>query len=212
MTTTDGAHQVIETLKAKFAATDQEITANAEQRRAQSYAAHAENESKAKPAKRELAALTDRALKLEYEREELRAAITEAERRLALAQAGERHAGDRALAERRLELAGGLRMAGQSMDAGLTAAKAEALWRVIGAIHETRFSHETVNPGPTHQQLNVLGLQALQTMLMATPWRKEFRHLAPHERRTWTGLCDGWAEMIERSARVELGEAQSEAA
>jgi hypothetical protein len=134
-------------------------------------------------------------------------ALAEAKRRHAQAIVDERRAADRALAERRLELAAGLRQAGQSMDLGFTAAKAEALWAVIDAVHATRFSHERINPGPTREQLNVLGLAALQTLLMNTPWRKEFRHLAPHERRTWSALRDGWADMIERSARVELGEA-----
>ncbi len=203
------AGQVVEALKAKLAATEEKIATNAELRRAQSFAAHAQGDAKSS---KRLADLGDEASKLEHQVVDLKSALVEAERRHARAIDDERRAADRALAERRLELAAGLRQAGQSMDMGFTAAKAEALWAVIEAIHETRFSHDRINPGPTHQQLNVLGLAALQTLLMATPWRKEFRHLAPHERRTWTALCDGWADMIERSAMVELGEAIGEAA
>lgn len=198
------AAQAVVDLEAKIAATGERIAANAESRAQLAYAAHADDDRKAR---KSLAELSDESTKLEHQAEDLTHALAEAKRRHTQATDDERHAGDRVLAERRLELAAGLRQAGQSMDLGFTAAKAEALWAVIDAVHATRFSHDRIDPGPTHQQLNVLGLQALETMLMATPWRKAFRHLAPHERRTWSALCDGWADMIERSARVELGEA-----
>ena len=52
---------------------------------------------------------------------------------------------------------------------------------------------------PTDAQISVLGLQCVQTALMQTPWKREFPHLAPKDRRTFGALCGEWRARIESS-------------
>jgi hypothetical protein len=51
-------------------------------------------------------------------------------------------------------------------------------------------------PSPSHEQLSVLGTQALFTALEQTDWSKQFRRLAPNQRRTFASLVRGWHDQI----------------
>jgi hypothetical protein len=65
---------------------------------------------------------------------------------------------------------------------------------------------------PTHDQVRVFGLLALQTALMQTPWAKEFPHLAPNQRRSFKTLVDGWHDQIAPGLAARIGEEKEEAA
>jgi hypothetical protein len=57
---------------------------------------------------------------------------------------------------------------------------------------------------PSRAQLDALGARALKTVLMQTPWRREFDHLAPSERQSFPKLVGDWAARIERQHIIPL--------
>lgn len=65
---------------------------------------------------------------------------------------------------------------------------------------------------PSHEQVRVFGLLALQTALMQSPWAKEFPHLAPHERRDFKSLVDGWHDQLTPGIAARIGDEKEEAA
>jgi hypothetical protein len=66
------------------------------------------------------------------------------------------------------------------------------------------------SPNPTHEQLNALGALALHTALSQTPWSREFRTLAPRERKSFADLVRAWASTAERAhVAPRLGEQQN---
>jgi hypothetical protein len=64
---------------------------------------------------------------------------------------------------------------------------------------------------PSHDQLRVLGAQAVKTYLMAMPFPREFEHLAPSARRTFDQVVNGWVIMLERNIADRLGNTEEAA-
>lgn len=74
-------------------------------------------------------------------------------------------------------------------------------------MRDTLYKMHALGAGnPTSDQLRVLGKNAILTALAQTPWAKEFEHLAPGQRHTFTGLGKGWADAVERNITLRLGE------
>lgn len=165
-------------------------------------------------------------LNLEYalhqgEHENLNAAIEEAAKRLDVARGEEARKADRKKAlEFRTTLLPQLLEHGKKIDAALATIASEA-----NAFDETlRQIHASGCAFPNTQQVHVNGAMVIYSALMQTPWRREFRHLAPHERRTFEDLFagqavgdgvhvrSGWRQPIERFISQLLGEAETEAA
>jgi hypothetical protein len=65
---------------------------------------------------------------------------------------------------------------------------------------------------PNRNQFETFGALALHTALMQTPWAREFRHLAPRERRTFIEMVDGWLPIVEANIDARLGTNNEEAA
>jgi hypothetical protein len=131
------------------------------------------------------------------------AAIGAAGENLAAARAAEARAVDRKNA---LELRAALKefiSCGESLDE-VAAALAEEGLALREALNRM---HILGSPFPSHEQVNVLGTDAILTALAATPWRREFRTLSPRERRTFGALVREWASRIERTnIKPRLGE------
>jgi hypothetical protein len=72
--------------------------------------------------------------------------------------------------------------------------------------------HSLGEPRPTHHQISALGSIAVRSALQGTPWFEGLDHVPPQERRTFTGLIDGWCAGIERDAVARLGEKQTKVA
>jgi hypothetical protein len=151
--------------------------------------------------------LRGEALRLELEEQDMQAWLEQARADLAAAERAELMAADVELAKKRLELAGAFRRVGGLLDEALTAQRCHAWLAVAQEMRLTRLSGETYAVGPTEQQVRVLGLQALLTMLKETPWAQEFAPIAPKDRRSFQSLSDGWAGMVERNAREFLTKA-----
>ena len=154
-----------------------------------------------------LAALALDAADVGREMETLVSAIEEAERRLSIAQAAQSQQGDRDNALAIREVLAEFTECALSLDEALAALGEEgaALFAAVNKLHALGC---TV---PSDTQVRVLGLQCLQTALMATPWHKEFPHLPPRERRSWAALARTWAAAVEANViRPHLGEAESE--
>ncbi len=135
------------------------------------------------------------------------AAIVEATHRLDAAQRIVDQAADREAARELQRAYNGFVELSAELDAalGLVVANAQALKAAVDEIH--RFG----GGAPTGQQFLTFGELAINAALMATPWARGFRHLAPRERRTFAELARGWtgghaaAKLAER-----LGEQQTE--
>jgi hypothetical protein len=153
---------------------------------------------------RNLADLRSEALRISLEEDDLKSWLAAARERLAAAEHAEVIAEDVERAKRRLALAGAFRRVGGLLDAALTAQRCHAWLAVAAELRLTRLSSEAYGVGPSEQQVKVLGLQALLTMLKETPWSQEFSPIAPKDRRSFQSLSDGWAAMAERSAREFL--------
>jgi hypothetical protein len=172
-----------------------------EKRRRLSYSAVAEKDEKAVKA---LASLAVEANKHTHELESLLAAAAEADQRLAAARHAEAQeaAKMRALAIR--ECCAEFLESALSLNEAILALSEEGA-ALQAAVRKLR----TLGVGfPTDQQVSVLGLQCLQTGLMETAWRKEFPHLAPKDRRSWSALSREWVARIESTyVQPHLGEA-----
>jgi dTDP-4-amino-4,6-dideoxygalactose transaminase len=138
----------------------------------------------------------------------IEAAIAEANIRLATAKADAALAADRANAELLRELVKELAELGTEIDAAFTDAAAHlaSLATLLNKIHSLGC------PSPTHDQLRVLGANAVKTYLMALPFPREFEHLAPSSRRTFDQVVHGWVTMLERNIADRLGDNQGKAA
>jgi hypothetical protein len=70
--------------------------------------------------------------------------------------------------------------------------------------------HALGQGSPNSSQWLTFGAMAMNSALMQTPWAREFRHLAPRERRTFADLDSGWAAGAERNIAARLGEQKGE--
>jgi hypothetical protein len=134
-------------------------------------------------------------------------AIAAAKNKVAIARAFEDAAADRARAQAALELLGAFKAAGHELDDAMrtVAQTSKLLGSLLSQLHAAGIRT------PSHEQLDVLGNQALAAAIMATPWHRHYRVLAPNERKTFRSLIDGWVTAAEPRLRAQLGE-QDEAA
>jgi hypothetical protein len=190
------AERVVTELKEKAAALVARQEQLSEERKRLSYSALVEKDT---GAIKKMAALAVEAQRLADE--------TEANARLAAAYAAKRREGDRENAHAIRAALEEFTEAALSLDEALTAIGEEgaALFAAVRKLHALGVTH------PSDEQVRVLGLQCLQTALMAAgPWAKEFPHLAPRDRRLWAALARTWsANIIANHIEPVLGEAES---
>jgi hypothetical protein len=138
----------------------------------------------------------------------LEEAIREAQGKLAVANAYEAAAADRARAARALETLGAFKEAGHELDDALrtVAETGKLLGNLLAQLHAAGVR------SPTHEQLDALGYQAFAAAIMATPWHRRFEHLAPNQRRSFRGLIDAWVTAAAPRLKAQLGEENEEAA
>lgn len=196
------AQRVVAELKEKAVALDQRGQQIAEERKALAYGALAEKDAKSVKA---LAQLALEAAKVGSDMEALAAALEEAERRLAIANAAEVRLEDRGNALAARAVLAEFLEAATSLDEALTAIgeEAVALFAAVRKLHALGVTH------PSDEQVRVLGLAAVQTALMSTPWHKAFPFLAPRDRRSWSSLARTWSANIEANVASTLGEGEA---
>jgi hypothetical protein len=84
---------------------------------------------------------------------------------------------------------------GRALDAALDqlVAASDQLREHVDRIHALGVN------SPSHEQVEVLGYQALLTALNRTRWDRRFERLAPNQRRTFEKLVEGWCAQLERA-------------
>jgi hypothetical protein len=158
-------------------------------------------------AKKKLDAIVGQIVSHDQQVLSVEAAIAEAQARVIAARNAEAQAVDRKNA---LELRAALKefiSCGESLDEAAAALAEEGT-----ALREAlNLMHILGSPFPTHEQLNVLGTDAMLTALAATPWKREFWTLQPRERRGFGALVREWASRIEQTnIKPRLGEAEQQ--
>jgi hypothetical protein len=167
-------------------------------------------------ARKKLDALNHEAALHERELENLSAAIEEAIKRLDAARREENLKGDRKKALRLRELLPRFVAHGEKIDELLASMVAEA-----NAMAQTLREMNALGcANPNDRQLHVNASFVIHTAMSQSPWRSEFRHLRPEERRTFGALFDGttkaypggfergaWKTTIERSIEALEGRA-----
>ena len=136
-------------------------------------------------------------------------AITEANARLAVAQADEALAADRESALALRAACAEFVETGHEIDLAFQdlAAHAADLAKILDRIHQAGCSV------PSSEQLRVLGEICARAALMKTPWARAVEIVPPLQRRDFKSLIDGWAAQIEQNINARLGETkQTEAA
>jgi hypothetical protein len=171
----------------------------ADKRKAVAYDAHAAGNTKLLDGvHREAAELDSRIAGLDD-------AVAEAQRRLQQAHEHEARFADRNQA---LELRAHLVMfleTARALDEALAAVAAHG-----NKLHELQAQmHRCGAAVPNPAQLDSLGARSLLTACAATPWRRHFETLAPHERRSFAALCAQWGQNIQRGISARLGEEQT---
>jgi hypothetical protein len=132
-------------------------------------------------------------------------AISEAQTKLMVARAYEADVADRAKAREILELLGAFKEAGHELDDALrTLSETGRLF--VGMVGQLR----GFGVGPSYEQVDVLGGQAVLTALLGTVWGKRFPRLAPHEHRSFRTLVDGWVAGPEARIRAQFVEQKDE--
>jgi hypothetical protein len=168
----------------------------AERRRVASYEAHAQGDVKL------IDGLTEEAVRLDHRIASLNDAIAEAERRLHQAQDRAAREADRVQAQALLGSLDRFVCAGTTLDG--------AAETFVTAAAEMRAASDELHAGgithPTFEQIDVIGHQAVLTMLSHTPWARRHEHPAPNQRKTFAELTTAWAQMIERAITSRLGD------
>jgi hypothetical protein len=161
-----------------------------------------------KSASKLLDGLHREAVELESRLVSVNDAIAEATRRLAAAREHEARAADR---EKASALAGVLTeflQTARRLDAALATVAEHG-----NKLHELQASMHMLGAAvPNAAQLDSLGFRCLLTACAATPWRRHFETLAPHERRSFTELCAYWARTLERGIAARLGDGEQQTA
>jgi hypothetical protein len=201
-TAVEKAEAILADLEAKRAAHIQKGVELQGERAALGYDVHAANNQKAR---KRLDELNRESAEHASELSSIDAAIGAANERLAAAQRAAAISGDR---QNALELREALKEfieCGVSLDE-VCAALADEGMALRAALNRM---HVLGSPFPTHEQVNVLGTNAILTALAVTPWKREFRTLAPRERRTFGALVREWAARIEaNNIKPRLGEGE----
>jgi hypothetical protein len=197
--TTSEAQGIISELEKKREECVQRAVALQETRASIALAAHADNDSRARSRLNEInRECTDHVSELAS----LDAALKAAHKRLDETQHREASVADQANAK---ELRDELR---RFTDTGLRIDAALATLVEAGAtLRQSLYRMHTLGAAsPSHEQLSVLGTQALFTALEQTDWSEQFRRLAPSQRRTFKSLARSWHDQIMPSIARRLAE------
>jgi hypothetical protein len=176
----------------------------AEKRKSHAYAAHTSDDS---DAKRELTSVVSTTAINDSMLASIQEAISEAETKLTVARAYEADVADRAKAREILELLGAFKEAGHELDDALRTLN-ETGRQFVSMVSQLR----GFGVGPSYEQVDVLGGQAVLTALLSTVWGKRLPRLAPHEHRSFRALVDGWVAGPEARINAQLGAQNDEAA
>ena len=170
----------------------------ADRRRDAAYAAHGDGD---REASKLLDGLHEKAAKLASRLASIDDALGEAKRRLESAQRYEAKAADRARATEQRKVVARFVVAGGQLDeaAALLAKAAHDLTNAHGELTALGIAH------PRAEQIDVIGYQALQTVLSATPWCRRFETIAPGSRKSFGDLTRAWATTVERQIASRLG-------
>jgi hypothetical protein len=195
------AERVLSGLRQKRDAAVARGVALGEERTTLAFAAHADDDAKARKRLDEInreAALGDSELR------SIDAAIGEATKRLAAAQAVEAREAERQRAREVLAVTERMKAAGQAIDDALAVlvAAGEDVHAAADALHMLGC------PSPTGQQLLSFGERVIRGAVQKTMWSRAIERLAPGEHTSFSRVIDGWAAMIER----QIGEKEEEAA
>ncbi|MGP0084902.1 MAG: hypothetical protein ACLP0B_14920, partial [Steroidobacteraceae bacterium] len=133
-------------------------------------------------ARKKLDAINREAVSYGFEIELLEAAIAAAGERLDAARAAEAQREDRAQAKELRAAFDRFHKLAVELDKALATAVATSN-AMKGELDEI---HALGSPSPTGQQWLTYGEMAISSSLMATPWSRAFRHLAPRDRRSFT--------------------------
>jgi hypothetical protein len=135
----------------------------------------------------------------------IEAALIEAGARLNVARAGEALAADRAQALLLREKSARFKELGIDLD-GACADVAQLLNEMIGVLDEI---HSCGQAAPTSEQFRINATMALKTMLQSLPmhWTNDFEYqrLQPHQKKSFSALASGWADMIENNIVARIG-------
>lgn len=174
----------------------------ADERQAIGFAVHADGDPKAR---KRLDQLNLDAATIASELASIEAALVEAQARLAQAQHAEATKQDRQAAQELRKAFDRFVKLAEEMDAALAAVvtTSNEMEATINAIHHLGYA------SPTGQQWLSIGALSLNTSLMLTPWRREFRHLPPNQRHSFTELAKGWRAGADTNiaARLQTEEA-----
>ena len=205
MTEIEKATAVITTLEDKRKELVQRATELADERNRIAFGAHVDGDAKAR---KRLDAINTELATMASEQASYEGAITEANARLAIAQADEALAADRAQAEQLKSALAEFKETGHEIDLAFQdlAAHAADLQKILDRIHQAGCSV------PSSEQLRVLGEICARTALMKTPWSRAVEIVPPTQRRDFKSLIDGWAAQIENNIAARLGTKQEEAA
>lgn len=198
------AEAIVRDLEDKRRSLVQKATELTDERQRVSFAAHTGDQAARKKLDRVNA---DLALH-ESEMASILSAIAEANVRVGAAQREAAATEDRAAAK---ELSAELKRFadhGQKLDVALQAMveHGQALEQSLIRINQLG------SPAPNRAQLDTLGALAIHSSLMQTPWAREFRHLAPRERKTFSSLVQAWCAQIAPSIARRLGTQERAAA
>lgn len=195
----------IQNLEKKRAALIERGAALSEERKAIAFDAHVGTD---KNARSRLDKLHAEFATFESELQSLDDALTTANKKLEAALRLEATAADRAQALRAREAFAQFVAAGLALDDALAAVTKHAA-TMKSALNE---AHTLGCSTPSNAQFSTLGELAIQSALMATPWSRGFRHLAPRERHSFAALVRGWARSATPAIEARLGEQQDEEA
>jgi hypothetical protein len=199
------AQQALSALQATRAAHIERGKQLPELRRNASYEAHVGGDPNARQA---LDDINNELLTHESELASLNDAIAHAEVLVLAAKADEDDARKRVGAAQAMETVDAFRKAGHDLDTALrqVAELGEKLKVLLSKLHA-----ETGSSFPSHEQLDALGYASVMTALLATPWARRFRPMAPSQKRHFSDLFDGWAQVVEGRVRPLLADAEDAA-
>jgi hypothetical protein len=178
----------------------------ADERRKLSYAAHADQDAKAKA---RLDKLNAEDIAFGRELMSINDAIAEATDRLGAAHAETDRAADRAAAEQLRDKLKQFKELGEVLDDCFVDFRSAALEqkKLLDDIHALG------QAAPTAQQYRVFCEIALKTAVQQTPfWSQDFPAMAPNQRKSFRDICNSWVEPIMHRVNALLGEKQTEAA
>jgi hypothetical protein len=197
MTEIEKAEQTLFTLQSKQRDLARNAVELADERQRISFAAHADEDAKARKRLDEITAAT---VAHQSEMASIEAAIAQANVNLDVAQHNAAIESDRAQAGQLLEELEVFQRCAEALDANLAAVVKNAR-----TMADTLTEMNRLGAGPSRSQLDSLGGRAILTQMMLTPWARSFEHIAPNQRATFTTLVEDWSRLIRSNAVQRLG-------